>query len=156
MRLPLRRAAVAATVLLALAPAGAATAESHPGPTDTTPAAGHPAATGTTATVGHPVLRHGLLLTVSGTEDSSIRVVGLTCRPKPGGGHPGAPDACDALVRARGDFDALTGNRHACTKQYDPVTATAHGTWRGRTIHWKKTYGNACMLDVGTGAVFRF
>ncbi|GHH50180.1 SSI family serine proteinase inhibitor [Streptomyces candidus] len=154
MRLPLRRAAVAATALLALT--SAATAVSHPVPTDTTPADGHPAATDTTAATDHPVLRHGLLLTVSGAEDSSVRVVGLTCRPEPGGGHPSALDACDTLVRARGDFDALVGNRHACTKQYDPVTATAHGIWRGRTIHWKKTYGNACMLDAGTGALFRF
>jgi hypothetical protein len=43
-----------------------------------------------------------------------------------------------------------------CTKQHDPVTATADGTWHGRTVHWRKTYGNACMLDAETGSVFRF
>ncbi|MGW7417202.1 subtilase-type protease inhibitor [Streptomyces sp. NPDC054863] len=128
----IRSAAVTAVALLALAPAATAVAESHPAP------------------------QRGLLLTVAGTDGTWIRGVGLRCSPRPGGAHPEAQAACSALTWARGDFDALRGDPHPCTKEYDPVTATADGTWRGRTVHWEKTFSNACLLDAETGPVFRF
>ncbi|MFI0980385.1 SSI family serine proteinase inhibitor [Streptomyces sp. NPDC021093] len=128
----IRSAAVAAVTLLALAPAATAVAESHPAP------------------------KRGLLLTVSGAEGTWIRGVGLQCGPRAGGGHPEARAACNALTWARGDFDALRGDPYPCTKEYDPVIATADGTWRGRTVHWTKTFSNACVLDAETGPVFRF
>ncbi len=129
---PLRTTALAAAALLALAPAATAVAASHPAP------------------------RHGLLLTVSGAGNTWIRGVGLHCSSPVGGGHPAARAACDDLTWARGGFDALPGDPHPCSKQYDPVTATADGTWRGRAVHWKKTFPNACALDAATGPVFRF
>ncbi|MEU8888657.1 SSI family serine proteinase inhibitor [Streptomyces sp. NPDC048442] len=128
----IRSAAVAAVALLTLTPAATAVAGSHPTP------------------------ERGLLLTVSHADSTWIRGVGLQCPPRSGGRHPEARAACNALTWARGDFDALPGDPHVCTKQYDPVTATADGTWHGRTVHWAKTFGNACMLDAETGPVFRF
>ncbi|MFI5804867.1 SSI family serine proteinase inhibitor [Streptomyces sp. NPDC051561] len=128
----IRTAALAVTALLALAPAATAVADGHPDP------------------------GHSLLLTVSGAEHTWIRGVNLNCSPEAGGGHPEALAACNDLTWARGDFDALRSEPRTCTKQYDPVTATADGTWHGRTVHWKKTFGNACMLDAATGDVFRF
>ncbi|MFF0744800.1 subtilase-type protease inhibitor [Streptomyces sp. NPDC004111] len=128
----IRSAAVLVTALLALAPAATAVASGHPAP------------------------EKGLLLTVSGAEGTWIRGVGLVCSPPVGGGHPEATAACADLTWARGNFDALPGDPHLCTKEYDPVTATADGTWRGQPVHWKKSFGNACMLDAATGPVFRF
>ncbi|CAM5306807.1 hypothetical protein GCM10010329_60420 [Streptomyces spiroverticillatus] len=129
---PFRTTAFAAVALLALAPAATAVADAHPTP------------------------KRGLLLTVSGAQDTWIRGVSLHCSAPVGGGHPQPREACDDLTWARGSFDALPGNPHPCTKQYDPVTATADGTWRGQPVHWKKTFGNACELDAATGPVFRF
>jgi hypothetical protein len=129
---PLRTAVVAAAALLSLTPAATAVADSHPTP------------------------ERGLLLTVSGAENTWIRGVSLHCSPETGGGHPDAQAACDDITWARGNFDALPGDPHACTKQYDPVTATASGTWHGLPVNWTKTFGNACELDAAAGPVFRF
>lgn len=103
-----------------------------------------------------PVLRRGLFLTVSGAENSWIRGVLLHCSPEPGGPHPDAAGACAALDEARGDLDKLRGEPHPCTKQYDPVTVSATGAFRGRPTAWHKTFPNACELAAATGPVFRF
>jgi hypothetical protein len=80
----------------------------------------------------------------------------LTCGPS-GGTHPNAHWACTELTEADGDFDALSVEQgRMCTMLYDPVTVTANGSWRGRTIHYQKTFGNDCQLEGTTGAVFRF
>ncbi|MFD4630913.1 SSI family serine proteinase inhibitor [Streptomyces sp. NPDC058284] len=103
-----------------------------------------------------PTPDRGLLLTVSGDENTWVRGVLLRCAPDPSGHHPRAAEACAAIAQARGDFDALAKDPHACTKEFEPVTATATGTYRGRTVGWHKTYPNACALDADTGHVFRF
>ncbi|MFJ6698884.1 SSI family serine proteinase inhibitor [Streptomyces sp. NPDC091272] len=126
-----RPAAVAAAALLCLVPAATAAAESH------------------------PAEQRGLLLSVSGAQNTWIRGVHLRCSPA-GGSHPDPLAACNALAWARGDFDALPGEPRACTKQHDPVTATARGSRHGQTVRWTRTFANACMLDAQTGAVFRF
>ncbi|MEU2514007.1 SSI family serine proteinase inhibitor [Streptomyces syringium] len=95
-----------------------------------------------------------LFLTVSGARDTWIRGVQLAC-PGPGH-HPHAREACADLKRAHGDPGALTGDRHLCTREYDPVTAGADGTWHGRVVNWRKTFPNACALESATGHVFRF
>jgi hypothetical protein len=43
-----------------------------------------------------------------------------------------------------------------CAMIYDPVTATAHGTWRGKAVHYQHPFGNACTMHLATGAVFDF
>ncbi|MET9508406.1 SSI family serine proteinase inhibitor [Streptomyces flavidovirens] len=108
------------------------------------------------AVPGGPTPPHGLFLTVSGSGSTWIRGVVLQCVPRPAGPHPEASDACAALDRAKGDFDKLPGNPRACTKQYEPVTVSASGNWRGLPTSWHKTYPNACVLDTATGPVFRF
>ncbi|MGX1883021.1 SSI family serine proteinase inhibitor [Streptomyces sp. NPDC055287] len=103
-----------------------------------------------------PTPSRGLFLTVSGSESTWIRGVLLECAPGPSGHHPDASAACAALGKANGDFDKLPGNPRACTKQYEPVTVSATGSWGGVPTAWHKTYPNACVLDTATGAVFRF
>ena len=41
-----------------------------------------------------------------------------------------------------------------CTMQWDPVTVTATGRWKGRKVGYTHTFGNACTLAMTTGAVF--
>ncbi|GLU49182.1 SSI family serine proteinase inhibitor [Nocardiopsis ansamitocini] len=98
----------------------------------------------------------GLFLTVSGSNDTWIRGVDLDCESGRGGDHPNAEAACAALDRARGDLDALPGRPRPCTKEYDPVTATAVGEHRGRSVDWTRTYPNACVLWSATDPVFDF
>ncbi|MFH8684993.1 SSI family serine proteinase inhibitor [Streptomyces lydicus] len=102
-----------------------------------------------------PTADQGLLLTVSGDRNTWIRGVRLSC-PDIYGRHPHARAACDALTWARGDLDALPGEPHACNKQYNPVTVSVTGTWRGGPVEWHREFANACMLDSATGPVFRF
>ncbi|MGW8886627.1 SSI family serine proteinase inhibitor [Streptomyces sp. NPDC055749] len=97
-----------------------------------------------------------LTLSVSGSERTWSRSAVLTC---PAAGDPGHPDpvaACADLYAAGGDFDALPGDPHVCTKEYDPVTAEAVGTYQSRPVSWRKTYPNACEMDAATGPLFRF
>ncbi|WP_157431544.1 SSI family serine proteinase inhibitor [Actinomadura hibisca] len=72
------------------------------------------------------------------------------------GNHPHGEQACADLATARGDFEALPGDPHGCTKEYAPVTAVATGAWYGRPVRWSRTYANACVMDAATGPVFRF
>ncbi|MGW1379189.1 SSI family serine proteinase inhibitor [Streptomyces sp. NPDC002446] len=102
-----------------------------------------------------PPADQGLLLTVSGDRNTWIRGVRLGC-PDTYGRHPHAAAACDALTWARGDFDALPGEPHACNRRYDPVTVSARGTWQGNPVDWHKEFANACTMDSETGPVFRF
>ncbi|MGG7569811.1 SSI family serine proteinase inhibitor [Streptomyces sirii] len=97
----------------------------------------------------------GLLLTVSGDGNTWIRGVRLGC-PDTYGRHPHALAACNALTWARGDFDALPGEPHGCTKQFAPVTVSARGTFRGAAVDWHQEFANLCTMDSATGPVFRF
>ncbi|MGW7468146.1 SSI family serine proteinase inhibitor [Streptomyces xantholiticus] len=157
-----RSAALAAAALFAIAVAVPAAASSA-SPAPDVPGAGDPAVpvaaverTATTDRPGTPAPSRGLFLTVSGSQNTWIRGVLLHCSPAPAGPHPEAAAACAALDAARGDLDRLSGDRHPCTNQYDPVTVSATGAWRGRPTAWHKTFANACELAVETGAVFRF
>lgn len=134
---------VAATALLALGGLTPAHAVGAPAPAH----AADPAA---------PAPKRGLFLTVSGAENTWVRGVLLHCVPEPAGAHPQAAMACGAVALAKGDFDRLPDDPHACTKEFDPVTATANGSYRGKEVTWRKTYPNACALDADTGHVFRF
>ncbi|PRH76280.1 protease inhibitor SIL-V5 [Streptomyces solincola] len=103
-----------------------------------------------------PAAGSGLFLTVSGADESWIRGVRLHCAPTPSGPHPEAKAACAALESARGDLDKLTSEERPCTKRFDPVSVRAAGEWQGKAVDWRKSYGNACLLDTATGALFRF
>ncbi|MET9420427.1 SSI family serine proteinase inhibitor [Streptomyces sp. NPDC006540] len=152
-----RSAAFAAAALLTAAaavPAAASSASRVPDRPGTVAAAELPELIPDAAPAAKPA--RGLFLTLSGSENTWIRGVLLHCTPVPAGPHPEAAAACAALDAARGDLDRLSGERHPCTKQYDPVTVSATGAWRGRPTAWHKTFANACELAVATGAVFRF
>ena len=96
-----------------------------------------------------------LVLTVAEDESMTpvLRRASLTCRPA-GGSHRLARDACSALAKVGGDFARLQVTGGACTMQYDPVTVTAAGRWKGKRVNYTKTYGNACSLSTTTGPVF--
>jgi len=44
----------------------------------------------------------------------------------------------------------------AVHQQYQPVTAAAHGQWRGKVVAWERVFSNRCALQAATGSVFRF
>ncbi|MFG2490881.1 SSI family serine proteinase inhibitor [Streptomyces caniferus] len=102
-----------------------------------------------------PAADQGLLLTVSGAGNTWSRGVRLTC-PDVHRRHPHAAAACDALAWARGNLDALPGHPQSCTREYDPITATATGTWHGIVVNWHKEFPNGCTMDSATGPLFRF
>ncbi|WP_438484200.1 SSI family serine proteinase inhibitor [Streptomyces sp. S186] len=107
------------------------------------------------ARAAEPDPSEGLFLTVSGASDTWIRGLQLTC-PDTRGSHPHGAAACHQLAAAHGDPRKLRGDPHVCTREYDPVTVTASGSWRGRPVDWQREYPNACAMDAATGAVFRF
>jgi hypothetical protein len=95
-----------------------------------------------------------LSLSIAGDADVQVAQAMLTCYPA-GGTHPKAVAACAELARVSGDIGRLPAQPVLCTMQYAPVTATATGRWRGRTIGWSKTFSNRCMLAAATGSVFQ-
>ncbi|MEU7120675.1 SSI family serine proteinase inhibitor [Streptomyces zaomyceticus] len=100
-----------------------------------------------------------ILLTADRTqgETEKVDIVWLDCPGRTGAGHPYKEDACKALDAADGDFDTLRGEPQGfCTTEYAPVTLTARGTYKGRTVDWSKTYPNNCEAVRDTGAVFCF
>ncbi|MFC8126928.1 SSI family serine proteinase inhibitor [Streptomyces sp. NPDC057302] len=103
-----------------------------------------------------PARSKGVFLTVTGQDNAWVRGVLLDCVTQRPAHHPHAADACAAIDKAHGDFDALAAKPGMCTKQYAPVTVSATGSHRGRPVSWNKTFGNACEMDLSTGAVFRF
>ncbi|GAA4786001.1 SSI family serine proteinase inhibitor [Streptomyces sanyensis] len=170
-----RTRALAAAALLALAaavPVTAAPAAALPvPPTDTPTVSGTvpedapgdtptdtPTVSGTVPedAPGEQTPARRLFLTVSGAENTWIRGVVLSCAPQPAGPHPEAAEACAELEAVDGHLDRLPGDAQPCTKQYDPVTVSATGAWRGRPTSWRRTFANACELTATTGPVFRF
>ncbi|GAA3478605.1 SSI family serine proteinase inhibitor [Streptomyces yanii] len=97
-----------------------------------------------------------LFLTVSGSENTWIRGIGLQCPLTSWSHHPKAAEACAALDEAGGDLDELPGNPHPCPLIHDPVTVTAQGTYNGAAVDWQRTYPNACVMEATAGPVFDF
>jgi hypothetical protein len=96
-----------------------------------------------------------LTLTFPGVDTSGTRGVTLTCRPT-GGSHPRADQACARLIRSGGAIDRRPAPGTVCTLIYAPVIAEARGTWRGRTVRFRREYDNGCVLGSRTGAIFKF
>ncbi|MDP9845902.1 hypothetical protein J2853_005113 [Streptosporangium lutulentum] len=86
---------------------------------------------------------------------SRPRVVQLRCDPAYGS-HPRAAAACAALIPAQGDPARVRARQEFCTRQYDPVRATATGVWNRRPIRYTQTFVNPCMMRNETGPVFYF
>jgi hypothetical protein len=96
-----------------------------------------------------------LVLTVAKGESSppAQRRASLTGQPA-GGSHRQARTACGQRAKVGGRVDKLQVDGGACTMQWDPVTVTANGTWKGRKVAYRHTFGNACTLGAAAGAVF--
>jgi hypothetical protein len=98
-------------------------------------------------------------LTVSraggGATVSRDRSVVLKCDP-PRGSHPKKTKACQELEARGGRLAAQDPGDVLCTMEYDPVTVTAVGSWRGQAVQFKETYVNNCLMLVHTGVVFQF
>ncbi|MFI6451195.1 SSI family serine proteinase inhibitor [Streptosporangium amethystogenes] len=103
-------------------------------------------------TVGVPLGRD-LSLTVAGR--AGTRSVQLSCAPV-FGTHPRAADACAALYPAQGDPARVRPTWMGCVRVYDPVTASATGTWDGQYIQYRRTFSNECDMHAATGPVFEF
>ncbi|GAA1241397.1 hypothetical protein GCM10009665_35260 [Kitasatospora nipponensis] len=97
-----------------------------------------------------------LRLTLRDDGSGATRAVALRCEPTDGD-HPRAREACEALAPAGGDPEALTGTPGVfCNHLYQPVTASAEGSWRGSPVRWRHSFANPCGLHTRTGPVFRF
>jgi len=132
---------------VALAVGAAVTGASHP--------VAHAASTGPESLLGGS--KTYLKLTVATGEQArpASHKATLTCDPA-GGTHRRAREACATIAAVGGDFGALHVDGGACTMQYDPVTVTATGLWRGKPVRYRHTFGNACVLHLETGPVFAF
>jgi hypothetical protein len=98
--------------------------------------------------------RARLTLTVAGGTPSITQVVELTCDPD-GGTHPNPADACAALRDVAGDASLLRMPEDTmCPGIFDPHTVLLSGVWEGRTISYKGTFANKCLLQATTGALF--
>ncbi len=95
-------------------------------------------------------------LVLSYTADAGYAAaVTLTCDPA-GGAHPKPVKACATLKKVAGDPGRLKPAPAMCTMEYAPITAEITGTFKGRTVHWSKTFGNPCDLARATGVLFAF
>ncbi|WP_051385339.1 SSI family serine proteinase inhibitor [Actinokineospora inagensis] len=81
----------------------------------------------------------------------------LYCDPSDGSDHADPAAACAALTAVRGNLDALPRDESKiCTYNYDPVTVTVKGTWRGTGIDFKRRYANQCEAIAESNQVFGF
>ena len=97
-------------------------------------------------------------LTLTATTDGQApHVVELTCDPD-GGNHPDAQTACMQLSQVDGDIAHLPASQvHIfCPMIFQPITVSATGLWRGRTVLFQDKYTNGCERDNKTGNLFRF
>jgi Subtilisin inhibitor-like len=94
-----------------------------------------------------------LILTVEqGGQDDSVT---LRCDPA-SGPHPRSLEACKALTAVKGDPSKLPEEPRTCTREYDPVTATARGVWDGAAVNYQRGFSNRCELIRATGPLFDF
>jgi len=84
-----------------------------------------------------------------------VRTMSLTCDPA-GGAHPNAGQACQALTGVEGDISLMARDGVVCTLEYDPVTVTANGMWRGELRRFTARFSNPCVMRADTGPVFDF
>ena len=97
-------------------------------------------------------------LTLSATTDGQApHLAQLTCDPA-GGTHPDAQTACMQLSQVDGDIAHMPGTEaHIfCPMIFQPITVSATGLWRGRTVLFQDKYTNSCERDNKTGDLFRF
>ncbi|BFU42235.1 SSI family serine proteinase inhibitor [Krasilnikovia sp. MM14-A1004] len=116
-------------------------------------APGTPAAAAPTA----PAPDSTLVLAVLPADHSGVppRLATLECDPD-GGSHKAPSSACNDLRGVDGDIAELADEGGFCTREYQPVTAIAVGTWEGNPVAYRETFSNRCVLLHATGDVFDF
>ncbi|WP_329259990.1 subtilase-type protease inhibitor [Streptomyces sp. NBC_01478] len=102
----------------------------------------------------HGVRGDWLYLTVTRGDDRSSDTRGTLLLCDPPQGHAHAAEACAQLGAAGGDIDAVPAVGMICPMIYAPVTARAHGEWKGRPVEYARTFSNACVMAARTGEVF--
>jgi len=100
------------------------------------------------------VKRSELVLSYEADAGYAAAVV-LRCDPA-GGAHPKKGKACQALANVNGKPQKLKPAAVMCTQQYAPVTARIEGHWRGKTVDWTHTFGNACEMTRTMGVIMAF
>lgn len=95
-----------------------------------------------------------LMLTVGRGETPPTAGDGTVLWCDPPRGHRHAADACAELAAADGRIADIPAKDVICPMIFAPVTAHAHGTWRGRPVEYTETFSNTCMLTARTGSVF--
>ncbi|MFJ3715550.1 SSI family serine proteinase inhibitor [Streptomyces sp. NPDC090057] len=95
-----------------------------------------------------------LFLTVTRGESPSTDSHGTLLLCDPPKGHPHAADACAVLAAAGGDIARIPQKDVFCPMIYAPVTARAHGQWKGRPVEFQETYAGECVMNARTGPVF--
>ncbi len=86
------------------------------------------------------------------TDSAGTRGALLLCGPPRG--HARAAAAGTQLAASGGDPGAVAPRDTLCTMLHAPVTARARGEWHGRPVDYTKTFSNACVMGMRTGAVF--
>ncbi|MFJ8165895.1 subtilase-type protease inhibitor [Streptomyces sp. NPDC096136] len=132
-----RSAVVSAAVLLCLA---TATGAAQAAPATPAPSA----ASGTSAMV------FTFTKGADAAKGTVLRAVVLSCGYAAEGTHPNPRAACDALNATGGELDRLLAAptpARPCPRQYDPVTVTADGVWKGGRLSWQNTFPNSCEMS---------
>jgi hypothetical protein len=88
-------------------------------------------------------------------EDGPAAAAKLHCDPA-GGSHPAGAAACATLAAAGGDPGRIPAAPTMCMMIYAPVLAEMSGTWRGKSIDWRHSFGNSCEMQRATGVLFTF
>ncbi|AQS66926.1 SSI family serine proteinase inhibitor [Streptomyces pactum] len=89
---------------------------------------------------------------VPGTQSGATRSALLLCDPPRG--HARAARACAELDATDGRIADIPLRETHCPMIYAPVTAHAHGQWRGQPVEYTRTFPNPCVMAARTGAVF--
>lgn len=112
-------------------------------------------ATGSDTVAAHHLPEGGFTLAVE-PEGGGVRTsVKLRCPD--GGTHPDPRAACADLAGVDGRVADIEPRSGICTRQYEPVTVSAYGLWRGLPRAYKEQFANRCEAVHATGGnVFDF
>ncbi|MFJ8148955.1 SSI family serine proteinase inhibitor [Streptomyces sp. NPDC096048] len=88
----------------------------------------------------------------SGVQSGDTRAALLLCDPPRG--HARAARACAELDATDGRIADIPLRDTHCPMIYAPVTAHAHGQWRGQPVEYTRTFANPCVMAARTGSVF--
>ncbi|ONI79467.1 hypothetical protein ALI144C_27095 [Actinosynnema sp. ALI-1.44] len=89
----------------------------------------------------------------------SVRTLGCDQFPEATAGtHPRREQSCTELAKVNGDFKKLPTNSEPriCTMEFNPVTARATGTYKGKRVDFEAVYSNPCVAAADSSDIFRW